>query len=70
MPPQIQQRLRPVISGLVDNPRPVGVKALEGRPGALRIRLADYRVIYEVHDDVLLVLVVRVAHRREVYRRI
>jgi mRNA interferase RelE/StbE len=43
---------------------------MQGHPGALRIRVADYRMIYEVHDDVLLVLLVRVAHRREACRRI
>lgn len=70
LPPHVQQRLRPIINRLANDPRPSGATALQGHPGALRIRAADYRVIYEVHDDVLLVLVVRVAHRREVYRRI
>ncbi|WP_322769354.1 type II toxin-antitoxin system RelE/ParE family toxin [Frankia sp. Cr1] len=70
LPPQVQQRLRPAINRLVDDPRPSGTTTLEGRPGTFRIRVADYRVIYEVQDDVLVVLVVRVAHRREVYRRI
>jgi mRNA interferase RelE/StbE len=70
LPPQVQQRLRPAVNRLVDDPRPPGATALQGHPGALRIRVDDYRVIYEVHDDVLVVLVIRVAHRREVYRRI
>jgi mRNA interferase RelE/StbE len=43
--------------------------ALQFRPAALRIRVGDYRVLYTIADDVLLVTVVRVGHRREVYRR-
>ena len=55
-------------SYLADNPRPRGVEKLEGRENRYRIRVGDYRVIYEIHDEVLLVLVVRIGHRREVYR--
>jgi mRNA interferase RelE/StbE len=55
------------IGQLADNPRPVGCKKLKGM-SAWRIRVGDYRVVYEIHDDVLVVLVVRVAHRREVYK--
>ncbi|WP_374212702.1 type II toxin-antitoxin system RelE/ParE family toxin [Frankia sp. CiP3] len=54
---------------LVDDPRASDTTALEGHPGTLRIRIANYRVIYEMQDDVLVVLIVRVAHRREVYCR-
>ena len=49
-------------------PRPHGAKALRGEPGLLRVRVGDYRVIYTVEDNILLVLVVRIAHRREAYR--
>ena len=68
--PQVQQRLRPAIDKLAEQPRPVGAKHLEDVSSALRIRIADYRVIYKIEDDILRVLVIRVAHRREVYRRI
>jgi mRNA interferase RelE/StbE len=44
------------------------VKALSGQEALWRIRIGDYRVVHQVRDDELLVLVVRVAHRREVYR--
>lgn len=43
-------------------------KALKGVPGALRVRAGDYRVVYRVEDRELLVLVVAIGHRREVYR--
>jgi mRNA interferase RelE/StbE len=55
------------IEKLSDNPRPAGCRKLKGW-GAWRIRVGDYRVVYEIRDDVLVVLVVRIAHRREVYR--
>ena len=44
------------------------MKALQGEKGLIRIRVGDYRVIYTVRDEVLLVIVVKVGHRREVYR--
>jgi mRNA interferase RelE/StbE len=53
---------------LAGNPRPFGVKQLKGPEGFLRIRVGDYRVIYQVLEGVLTILVVRVAHRREAYR--
>jgi mRNA interferase RelE/StbE len=63
-----QVRIRAKIDALADEPRPHGVVRLRGPEGFLRLRAGDYRIVYAVHDDVLLVLVVRVAHRREVYR--
>jgi len=50
------------------NPARPGAKALQGDGKRLRIRVGDYRVIYRVEDDRLVVLVVKVGHRREVYR--
>jgi len=65
-----QQRIRDRIDALADDPRPPGVKPLQGSSeGLLRIRVGEYRVIYLVKDDLLLVVVVRIGHRREVYRR-
>ncbi|PYI68249.1 hypothetical protein CVV68_07515 [Arthrobacter livingstonensis] len=48
--------------------RPAGCKKLAGESNAWRIRVGDYRVLYEVLDEVLVVSVVREAHRREVYK--
>lgn len=61
------QRIVDAIRGLASDPRPANVKKLAGRP-AWRIRVGDYRVIYEVHDQRLVVLVIEIGHRREVYR--
>jgi len=53
---------------LAEDPRPPAARALRGRPG-LRVRVGDYRLVYTVVDDVLLVVVVTVGHRRDVYDR-
>jgi mRNA interferase RelE/StbE len=68
LPTQIRLRLRPRIEALSLNPRPVGSKKLAGREDLWRVRVGDYRVVYEVHDRILYVLIVRLAHRRDVYR--
>ncbi len=62
-----QQRIIDGIRDLTENPRPSGCKKLSGRP-AWRIRIGPYRVIYEIHDDQLLVLVVTIGDRKDVYR--
>ncbi len=56
------------LQGLASNPRPVGSVKLAGSDRTYRIRIGDYRVIYEVLDAVLLVDVIRIGHRRDVYR--
>ena len=61
-------RLAPKINGLAANPRPSGCRKLHGYKDLWRIRVGQYRVVYTIRDDELLVLVVRVAHRRDVYR--
>lgn len=66
--PGVRQRIRGVIALLAHDPRPPSARALQNRPG-LRVRVGDYRVIYTVADDVLLVVVVTLGHRREVYDR-
>lgn len=66
--PPVRDRLRGAIALLAQDPRPPGAKALRGRP-VLRVRIGDYRVIYTVQDDVLLVVVVTLGRRRDVYDR-
>jgi mRNA interferase RelE/StbE len=66
--PPVRRRLQGAIALLAQEPRPPAACALKGRPG-LRVRVGDYRVIYTVHDDVLLVVVVTLGHRREAYDR-
>lgn len=68
LPRREQQRIRAAIDLLADEPRPPGCVALKGEERAYRVRVGAYRIVYEVHDRRLVVLVVRVGHRRDVYR--
>jgi mRNA interferase RelE/StbE len=63
-----QARIIKAIDGLAEDPRPNGCKKLSGSKNAYRVRVGEYRIVYEVYDGVLVVIVIRVAHRREVYR--
>jgi mRNA interferase RelE/StbE len=63
-----RDRIRGAIALLGEDPRPPGAKALRGRD-AFRVRVGDYRIIYTVADEVLLVVVVTLGHRRDVYER-
>jgi mRNA interferase RelE/StbE len=65
---QDRPRIQAAIALLARDPRPPGAKALRGRDG-LRVRVGEYRIIYTVQDDVLLVVVVTLGHRRDVYDR-
>lgn len=66
--PQVRHRIQGAIALLAKDPRPPAARALQGRPG-LRVRVGDYRIIYTVDKDVLLVVVVRLGHRRDIYDR-
>lgn len=63
----LQERVAARLGELTQAPRPAGSKKLVGSE-YWRIRIGDYRVVYSIEDKRLLVLVIRVAHRREVYR--
>ncbi len=67
IPPTDQDRIIDAIRKLKSDPRPDGVQKLSGRE-AWRIRVGDYRIIYEINDEARSVLVVTLGHRREVYR--
>ena len=66
--PQVRLRVQGAIALLARDPRPPASRPLKGRPGR-RVRVGDYRIIYTVTDDVLLVVVVTLGHRRDVYER-
>jgi len=59
------ERLRTAIRSLADNPRPRGVRKIEGSERAYRIRVGDYRVVYEIYDKESLVLILQLARRAE-----
>jgi mRNA interferase RelE/StbE len=65
---EIQIRLRPRIDALAIDPRPPGAKKLKARESLWRVRVGHYRIVYEIRQRVLVVLVIRIAHRRDAYR--
>ena len=66
--PQDRTRLRDAIEALALDPRPRGSVQLAGGDGEWRVRVGDYRIVYDIEDDELVILVLRVGHRREIYR--
>ena len=68
LPRDVQRRIVREAAMLAHEPRPAGVVKLSGDENLWRIRIGDYRVVYEIHEDRLIVLVLRVAHRKDVYR--
>ena len=62
-------KIRETILNLADNPRPFGVKKLEGFDDFYRIKKGNYRIIYTIEDDILTVEVLKVGNRKDVYKR-
>ena len=69
LPRSARKRIVEALEKLRANPRPPGAIKLAGEENAWRIRIGDYRILYEIHDKELVVLVVRVAHRKDAYRK-
>ena len=68
LPRQDQRQVQAAIDLLADEPRPPGCVALAGEESVYRVRIGNYRILYEVIDARLVIQVVRVGHRRDVYR--
>lgn len=62
-----RRRIAEAIDQLADDPRPHGSSKLAGPDDLYRVRVGDYRIIYKIEDDRLLVIVARVGHRRDIY---
>ena len=67
LPKEQQIRIQAKIDELADNPRPDGVVKLTNSENS-RIRVGSYRIVYDILDDILLISVVKVSHRKDVYR--
>jgi mRNA interferase RelE/StbE len=65
---KMQARIMKAIDNLKDNPHSRLSKKLKGSVDTFRIRVGDYRVIYEIHEDEIVVLIIRVGHRKDVYK--
>ena len=68
LPVDLQKRIVRAVEILAGNPRPPGVVKMAGDDNLWRVHVGDFRIVYEIHDDVLLVLVLRIGHRGDVYR--
>lgn len=66
--PDVFRRVNAAILSLAQNPRPAGTQRLVGDLTGWRIRVGDYRVLYQINDEAREVVIVRVRHRRDVYR--
>lgn len=68
LPAEARRRIQAAIEILAETPRPPGAKKLSGNSGDWRVRTGDYRIIYEIRDAQLIVLVVAMGHRRDIYQ--
>jgi mRNA interferase RelE/StbE len=70
LPPSIQEKIFQALEELKFEPRPSNAKKMVGEENAYRVRVGKYRIVYEIYERVLLVVVVQVGHRREIYRKL
>lgn len=68
LPGDMHGRIMRKLVALENNPRPVGVEKLSGPEDLYRVRVGDWRIVYAIRDRELVVIVIRVGHRRDVYR--
>ena len=68
LPGDARAKIQPHLDALALEPRPHGVSKLEDETNLWRIRVGAHRILFQVHDEILLVLVVKIADRREAYR--
>lgn len=64
-----RERIVARIRALADDPRPVGVEKLAAEANRYRLRQGNYRILYEIEDDLLIITVVKIGDRKDVYRR-
>jgi mRNA interferase RelE/StbE len=67
LPLSVQQTLVTLIESFTENPRPTGCKKLRGQHNQYRMRSGDYRIIYSIEDKTLIVRIIKVGHRRDIY---
>ena len=67
--PQVRRRVQAAIELLATEPRPPAATRLVGGAGEWRVRTGDHRIVYEIEEERLLVLVLSAGHRREIYQR-
>lgn len=70
LPQPVRSRVTRIISGLATNPRPPGAKLLNSADRGWRVRVGDYRILYRIDEEIILVVVVRIRHRSKAYRNL
>lgn len=68
LPKAMISRVTQSLQALSLNPRPAGCRKLSGEENTYRIRIGVYRVIYEIHDQLILIKVLKIGHRKDIYR--
>lgn len=68
LPKEALVKVLSAIGALTQDPRPAGCRKLSGQEDTYRIRVGVYRIIYEIYDDMVLVKVLKVGHRKDIYR--
>jgi mRNA interferase RelE/StbE len=68
LPAELKRRITPAIDALMQNPYPRGLRKLAGHDKLYRVRVGQYRIVYEIDDDTKSILITRVRHRRDAYR--
>ncbi len=68
LPSSIQDRFEIIIDRFNINPRPIGSKKLKGLPNTWRVRIGDYRILYNINDKLQHITIYRILHRKDVYR--
>ena len=66
--PEVRKRVSARIDALASDPRPAGTEKLGAEDGLYRVRAGDYRIVYTVADDVVLVVIVKIGHRADIYK--
>lgn len=67
LPVLVIKKVVPVLESLTENPRPIGCKKLKGYSNLWRIRIGNYRIIYEIEDVILLIDIQSIGHRKDIY---
>ncbi|MBI5576435.1 MAG: type II toxin-antitoxin system RelE/ParE family toxin [Deltaproteobacteria bacterium] len=70
LPREVRKRIGRKLDELANEPRPADAKLLKGNEGFSRVRVGDYRIVYTIREKILVVLVVRIGHRKDIYRNL
>jgi len=69
LPQKVRNRIREAINGLKTEPRREGCKKLKGENNLYQIRVGNYRIVYEIEENRLIILVLKIAHRKDIYQK-